>query len=115
MGAPQTVQLQRFGYTAADATVTGVQAGSWEWSGANRLVQTFCAFDPGKGPSSGSFVARVLKNGVTAATITVTVTLDERVQVVSPGVLLASGDLITFSIITVSGASGVVTLGFGYY
>jgi hypothetical protein len=115
MGAPQTVQLQRFGYTAPDATVTGVQVGSWEWSGTNRAVQTFCAFDTGSGPAGGSFVARVLRNGATAMTITVLTGTDERVQVVSPAVQLVSGDLITFSIITVSGATGVVTLGFGYY
>lgn len=115
MSAPQTVQLQRFGYTAPDATVTGVQAGSWEWSSTNRAVQTFCAFDPGKGPSGGSFVARVLKNGVTAMTITVLTGTDERVQVVTPAVTFITGDLVTFSIITVSGATGAVTLGFGYY
>lgn len=115
MGAPQTVQLQRFGYTAPDATVTGVQPGSWEWSSRNRAVQTFCAFDSGNGPAGGSFVARVLVNGATVMTITVLTGTDERVQDVSPAVALLEGDLVQFSIITVSAASGAVTLGFGYY
>jgi hypothetical protein len=115
LSAPQTITLQRFGYTAPDATVTGIQAGRWEWSSQSRCIRMFCAFTAGNGPSSGNFITFLSRNGTHVGSITCPSGNDEFIQTLGPVPTLVSGDLITFEISTVSGATGVVTFGFDYY
>jgi hypothetical protein len=115
VGAPQTLTLQRFGYTAPDATVTGVQSATWVWSGRGRAVSMFCAFDPGNGPASGTYIVFVSKNGTHAGSITVPQGDDEAVATIAPVMDLVVDDLVTFDISQVSGATGAVTFGFNYY
>ena len=115
MTAPQTAQMQQFGYTIPTLALA-VEPGTWEWQPLiSRAVQGFASFDPGNGPSTADFTCDVLVNGAAAFTITVTNGDDEDIVTVSPAFVLHRGDLVNFQVTQLGTATGPAEVGFGYF
>lgn len=95
-------------YTTAEPATVAVQPGSIRVYGAHTIKAQRLQFAAGKGPSTGSFTARWLRNGATLGTITV---LNAAVDgtIAAPAIpALADGDLLTFEVLVIQGATGCV-------
>lgn len=97
-----------FSYTTAEPATVAVQPGSLRIHGAHTITAQRLQFAAAKGPSTGSFTARWLRNGATLGTITVLNAAVAGTIAAPANPALVDGDLLTFEVLGLNAATGAV-------
>src|SRR5574337_828897 len=108
MGFVPPLPVGEITYTTAEPATVAVQPGRLRVRGPKTVTAQRLQFAAAKGPAGGAFTARWLRNGATMGTITVA---DGQVagSLAAPtDPVLADGDLLTFEVLGLSGATGAV-------
>lgn len=95
-------------YTTAEPATVAVQPGRRRVAGAHTITNQRLQFAAAKGPAGGAFTARWLRNGATLGTITVADTAVAGNIAAPANAALVDGDLLTFEVLGLGGATGAV-------
>lgn len=106
MGFPPPPVTEPFSYTTPEPATVAVMPGALRVPGPRTISAQRIQFATGKGPSGGSFTGRWLRNGTSIGTITVT-TGNVAGSIAAPAnSTLADGDVLTFEVLGLGGATG---------
>src|ERR1700752_2803166 len=98
--------LDEIAYTTAAPPTVAVQPGALRVHGARTITRQRLQFKTGEGPAGGAFTARWLRNGATLGTITVADAAIAGDIAAPANTQLADGDILTFEVLGLSGATG---------